>query len=183
MNARKFVYGVLAFVAGCSAALDAAAQERRQQPSPFASVTQRIGVSDVTIEYCRPGVKGRVIWGQLTPYDQPWRAGANATTKFTFESDVKIEGQPLVAGSYGFFVIPSERGEWTLIFSKNFGTNGTYPGEDQDALRVKVRAQDAPHQERLVYGFEDLVDDQPAATVVLHWEKKKVSFKIETGAK
>lgn len=183
MNLSKLLCMKLALATSCFVMLDVAAQQRRHQPSPFASVTQRIGVSDVTIEYCRPGVKGRVIWGQLTPYDQPWRAGANATTKFTFESDVKIEGQTLAAGSYGFFVIPAERGEWTLIFSKNFTTNGTYPGEDQDALRVKVLPQDAPHQERLVYAFEDLVDDKPTATVVLHWEKKRIAFKVETVAK
>ncbi|HFB99679.1 MAG TPA: DUF2911 domain-containing protein, partial [Phaeodactylibacter sp.] len=90
--------------------------------SPKASVSEWIGLTKVTIDYNRPGVKGRKIAGNLIPYDKgtpmPWRAGANENTTFTFADDVKIEGQNLAAGKYGFHVIASET-EWILIFSND----------------------------------------------------------------
>src|SRR6201989_2133999 len=117
-----------------------------------ASVTERVGITDVTIQYNRPGVKGREgkIWGQLIPTgytDQgfgsskaaPWRAGANENTTIEFSTDVKIEGQPLAAGKYGFF-IAYDSSESTLIFSKNSTSWGSFfYNEQEDALRVKVK--------------------------------------------
>src|SRR5436853_185534 len=117
-----------------------------------ASVTERVGLTDVTIHYDRPGVKGREgkIWGQLIPAgftDQgfgsskaaPWRAGANANTTVEFSNDVKIEGQPLAAGRYGFFVV-YDPNECTLIFSKNSTAWGSFFYKpEEDVLRVKVK--------------------------------------------
>src|SRR6187431_661572 len=116
-----------------------------------ASVSERIGLTDVTIEYNRPGVKGREgkIWGQLvhtgftdqgfgTSKSAPWRAGANENTVIEFSTDVKIEGQPLAAGKYGFFVA-YDANEPTLIFSKNSTSWGSFFYDmKEDALRVKV---------------------------------------------
>lgn len=156
-----------------------------------ASVTERIGLTDVTIHYDRPGVKGREgkIWGQLVHTgftDQgfgsakaaPWRAGSNENTTFEFTTDVKIEGQTLPAGKYGFF-IAYDPAECTLIFSKNSSSWGSYYyNENEDALRVKVKPQPLDKSvEWLKYEFMN--ETEAAATVALQWEKLSIPFKIE----
>jgi hypothetical protein len=157
-----------------------------------ASVSERIGLTDVTIHYDRPGVKGREgkIWGQLIHVgytDQgfgnskaaPWRAGSNENTTFEFSNDVKIEGQPLPAGKYGFFIAygPDES---TLIFSKNNSSWGSYYyNEKEDALRVKVKNQPLDKSvEWLKYEFMN--ETENSAVVALQWEKLSIPFKIET---
>lgn len=157
-----------------------------------ASVSERIGITDVTIHYDRPGVKGREgkIWGQLIPVgyvDQgfgsskasPWRAGANENTTIEFSNDVKIEGQPLPAGKYAFFVA-YDPNECTLIFSKNSTSWGSfYYNEKEDALRVKVKPVALDKSvEWLKYEFMNQTEN--AATVGLQWEKLMIPFKIET---
>jgi hypothetical protein len=154
-------------------------------------VAERIGLADVTISYDRPGVKGREgkIWGQLvhTGYtDQqfgtskaaPWRAGANENTTFTFSTDVKIEGQPLPAGKYGFFIAYGPD-ECTLIFSKNNSSWGSYYyDQKEDALRVKVKPQLLDKSvEWLKYEFMN--ESENAAVVALQWEKLSIPFRIE----
>jgi len=160
------------------------------RPSLKAEVTQRLGVdTDITIDYSRPGVKGRTIWGELVPYGlapgnqysdnkpYPWRAGANENTTIEFNKDVQIEGNKLPAGKYGIHMIPSEK-EWVIIFSKNNSAWGSFAyNQEEDALRVTVKPTEAPHQEWLVFGFENLAGT--SATAFLHWEKIKVPFKIE----
>ncbi len=164
------------FVSGVSAQPGA---PRKPLPSPYAETLQRIGVADVKVEYHRPAVKGREIWGtKLAEYDKPWRAGANDTTAISFEKDVTIEGQALAAGAYGLHIIPSADKDWVVIFNKTAKSWGSYTyKEADDALRVSVKPQDAPMQERLTYGFEDLTDT--SAVAYMHWEKKKIAFKIE----
>ena len=157
-----------------------------------AMVSERIGLTDVTIHYDRPGVKGREgkIWGQLVPVgftDQgfgnskaaPWRAGANENTTIEFSNAVKIEGQALPAGKYGFF-IAYDPAEPTLIFSKNSGSWGSYYyDEKEDALRVKVKPQPADKStEWLKYEFLNETED--AATIALSWEKLTIPFRVET---
>lgn len=153
------------------------AQQSEVRASPNASVSQTIGTTKVTINYCRPAVKGRKIWGGLESYGKVWRAGANENTTIEFSKDVKINGKALPAGKYGFFIL-LEEDEWTLIFSKKNNAWGAM-GYDaaNDALRITVKPEDAPHQERLVYGFEELTDTSGVA--YMHWEKKKAPFKIE----
>jgi tetratricopeptide (TPR) repeat protein len=144
--------------------------------SPPASVSQVIGVTEVTIKYDRPAVKGREIWGKLVPYDKVWRAGANEATTITFSTDVKIEGQPLRAGSYALFMIPTPT-EWAIIFSKAPKQWGAFTyQETQDALRVKVKPLTTELQERLLYNFPIVAAD--SAQVALHWEKLKVPFNV-----
>jgi hypothetical protein len=161
-----------------------------------ASVSQWMGPVEVRITYSRPDVHapdGRDrkdhIWGQLVAYgftDQgfgtskaaPWRAGANENTTITFSHDVKVEGKELKAGTYGFFIAVEKEGPWTLIFSNNSESWGSFfynPAED--ALRVQVNAEDAVYTEWLTYGFEDCT--RGAAKAFLQWENKKVPFKIE----
>lgn len=154
----------------------AADPKKSPQPSPYASVTQRIGVNDVTIAYHRPGVKGRKIWGELVPFAQVWRAGANEATAVTFTEDVTVEEQPLRAGTYSFFAIPGEK-EWTLIFNREVKQWGAFDyKEAKDALRVKVAAKPGPPEEWLSFRFRDLTLN--SAVAVLSWEKVEVSFVI-----
>jgi len=118
----------------------AAAQFRTPRPSPNASVNQLVGVTEITIHYSRPGVKNRVIWGELVPYNQVWRTGANEVTSITFSDPVTISdgtgtGTKLEAGTYGIHTIPAQN-EWTIIFSKNTEVGGSSEyKEENDALR------------------------------------------------
>lgn len=150
------------------------------EASPAASVSQAIGVTDVSITYHRPGVKDREVYGtRLVPYGgkpYPWRAGANENTVFAVSTDVTINGEPLSAGSYGFHIIPSED-EWILIFSKNDKAWGSFSyTEDMDALRVTVTPTDIPDREWLAYGFDGLTKN--SATAYMEWEKKRIEFEV-----
>ena len=153
-----------------------AAQVKLPAISQGASVTQTIGVTDVTIKYSRPGVKGRVIWGGLVPYDTLWRTGANASTTISFSDTVIVEGQKLPAGKYSLFTIPG-KSEWTIIFNRDTTLNGAFGyKKENDALRITVKPQPAEHQEWMRFSLEDLTDN--SAQVVLHWEKLKIPFTI-----
>jgi tetratricopeptide (TPR) repeat protein len=157
-----------------------------------ASVSERIGLTDVSIHYDRPGVKGRQgkIWGQLVPVgftDQgfgsskaaPWRAGANENTTIEFSNAVKIEGQSLPAGKYGVF-LAYDPNESTLIFSKNSTSWGSFfYDEKEDALRVKIKPQTSSQLiEWLKYEFNN--QSESGATVSMQWEYLSFPFKIET---
>ena len=107
--------------------------------SQHALITQRIGITDITINYHRPLANGRQVWGKLVPYGQVWRAGANENTTITFTDPVTIEGQALDKGTYGLHMSPNEN-EWTVIFSKNATSWGSFAyKQDEDALRVNVK--------------------------------------------
>lgn len=148
------------------------------RPSPGASVTQTIGLTEVTIRYSRPGVKERKIWGELVPYGEVWRSGANENTTIMFSTAVKVEGKELPAGTYGIQTIPTEK-EWTLILSKDADAWGAYSYKpENDALRATVTPTVHEHvKERLEYYFDDITDN--SAIVKLRWEKLTVPFKIE----
>lgn len=154
-------------------------------------IGERIGITDVTISYNRPGVKGREgkIWGQLihtgfadlgfgTSKAAPWRAGANENTTIEFSTDVKVEGQSLPAGKYGFF-IAYDANEPTLIFSKNSTSWGSFFYNDkEDVLRVKVKPVTLDKSvEWLKYEF--LNQTENSATIALEWEKLMIPFKVE----
>jgi len=144
--------------------------------SQHALVSQRIGITDITINYHRPLANGRQVWGKLVPYGQVWRAGANENTTITFSDPVTIEGQSLDKGTYGLHMIPGET-EWTIIFSKTSTAWGSFTyKEDEDALRVKVKPQAAEMHDALAYDFDDVKAD--AAAVTMRWEKVAVPFKV-----
>ncbi len=151
-------------------------QIRVPRASQGARVTQLIGLSEVSIFYHRPGVKGREIWGKLVPYGQVWRAGANEPTLFTFSDPVTIGGKQLAAGTYRFVTIPSEK-EWTVIFNSEVRNWGTVYDQKFDTLRFTVTPQSGPHEEWLSYSFSDLTPS--SAVVTLAWEKVRIPFKIE----
>jgi len=147
----------------------------RPRTSQRASVTQRVGVTDITVTYHRPGVKGREIWGALVPRGEVWRAGANEVTTISFTDDVTIEGHPLAAGTYGVHMIP-EIASWTVIISNNSGSWGTTYDQKDDALRFDVVPLAADFTEWMMFDFTDLADT--AATLELRWVKLRVPVRI-----
>jgi len=145
--------------------------------SQAAEVKQRIALTDITVNYHRPLVKGRKIWGGLVPYGKVWRAGANENTTIEFSDPVSVEGKPLDKGTYGLHMIPNPD-SWTVIFSKTNTGWGSYSYEQKDdALRVTVKPRPlAETKEALEYDFEDLKPDSTAVT--LKWEKLGVPFTV-----
>jgi hypothetical protein len=169
-----FLLAGLLFVATPAYAQQRANDEAR--PSPNATVSQTVGTTEVTITYGRPGVKGRQIFGELEPYGKVWRAGANEATTFSISTDISVEGKPLPAGTYGLFMIPGEQ-EWTVIFNKVPNQWGAFRyDEAQDALRVTVKPEAAPHSELLTYSFDEVSPD--AATASLRWAEVRVPFRL-----
>jgi Protein of unknown function (DUF2911) len=144
--------------------------------SQHALVTQRIGITDITINYHRPLANGRQIWGKIVPYGQVWRAGANENTTITFTDPVSIEGYALDKGTYGLHMIPGEN-QWTVIFSKTSAAWGSFSyKQDEDALRVTVKPQTAELHDALAYDFDEVKAD--STVVTLRWDKVAVPFKV-----
>src|ERR1700685_2882166 len=144
--------------------------------SQHAVIMQRIGITDITVNYHRPLANGRQIWGKLVPYGQVWRAGANENTTVTFTDPITIEGQPLDKGTYGLHMIPGEN-QWTVIFSKMSTAWGSFSyKQDEDALRITVKPQTAEFHDALTYDFDDVKPD--STVITLRWEKVAVPFKV-----
>jgi len=144
--------------------------------SPKAVVTQTIGTTTVTVNYHRPGVKDRAIWGGLVPYNEVWRTGANEATTLTISDPVKVEGQELAAGTYALATIPGAD-EWTFIVNKNTAMWGTMGyKQEEDILRVKVKPVIVAHTEWMQFVFADLKED--SATLMLQWDKVGVPVKL-----
>ena len=145
--------------------------------SQHALVSQRIGITDITINYHRPLANGRQIWGKVVPYGQVWRAGANENTTITFTDPVTIEGQALDKGTYGLHMIPGEN-QWTVIFSKTATAWGSFTyNQEEDALRVTVKPQATDPYNALAYDFDDVKPD--SAVVTMRWDKVAVPFKVQ----
>src|SRR5881392_1850316 len=145
--------------------------------SQAADVKQRIALTDIAINYHRPLVNGRKIWGGLVPYGKVWRAGANENTTIEFSDPVSVEGKPLAKGVYGLHMIPNPD-SWTVIFSKTNTAWGSYSyKQDEDALRVNVKPRPlAEMKEALEFEFEDFKPESTAVT--LKWEKLGVPFTV-----
>jgi len=164
-------------------------QDNQIRQSQKSSVTQYVGVdTKITINYSRPAVKGRVVWGDMVPYGLgtsdrygngnpfPWRAGANENTTIELNNDVKIEGSDLPAGKYSIHMIPSEK-DWTIIFNNNNNQWGSFSyDESADALRVIVTPVEAPFEEFLTYSFGNITENSVVG--FLHWEKLKIPFHV-----
>jgi len=144
--------------------------------SQRAQISQRLGITDITISYHRPLVNDRKVWGGLVPYGQVWRSGANINTTIAFSDPVQIEGKPLDKGTYGLHMIPNAD-EWTIIFSKNSTSWGAFTYDQaEDALRVNVKPKPAEMHNALTYDFDQLKPD--SAVVEMTWEKIAVPFKV-----
>ncbi len=159
-------------------ALPTLAQTQLTTPrvSPHARVSQTVGLTEMSVDYHRPAVNGRTVWGALVPYGEVWRAGANENTVFETSTDITVEGAALPAGRYGVHVIPTDE-DWTVAFSTVSEAWGSYTYDPaEDALRVTVRPREAPVQERLAYRFD--APTETSATLVLHWADLEAPVQI-----
>jgi len=145
--------------------------------SQQSTIIQKIGYTEMRIDYHCPGAKEREIWGGLVPYNKVWRAGANENTVFTITDDVEIEGQKLTAGSYGLHLLP-EKNQWTFIFSKNHTSWGSYFYQKQeDAMRVTVPVQ-TTSEFREWLSFDFVTRDRDHASLVLSWADRKAAINV-----
>lgn len=181
MNSRRIVVCVTALALSLFASF-ANAQLRTPAASPFSRVEQKVGLTDVTIEYSRPSMKGRDIYGGLVPFGAVWRTGANQPTKLTFSEDVTLGGENVPAGTYALYTIPGEQ-EWTIIVYNSTELWGSF-GYDQsnDLVRFQVKPQPLSHKvETFTIGLDELRND--SATLYLDWEKTRVAFSLEVDTK
>ncbi len=159
------------------------AQLQHPKASPASHLTQDVGLTTIEIQYSRPAVKGRTIFGDLVPYGRIWRVGANASTKITVDSEVTVKGHVLPPGTYALYAFP-EAEEWQVVFHKNTahwgdGRNDYDPTED--AFRVAVKPEKIPYlQENFLISFEHLTHDSAQLTLI--WERTKISvpLKVDT---
>lgn len=180
MLCRGVFHAVILITVGASA-LAAQTLTVLPEASQRASVSQRIGLTDITVSYHRPLINGRKVWGDLVPWGQVWRAGANENTTITFTDPVTVEGKALAKGVYGLHMIPGPE-NWIVIFTKNSSAWGSFTyKQDEDALRVTVKAKPSEMHEALVYDFDDLQPDSVA--VNMRWEKLAVPFHVAVDAK
>ena len=160
------------------AAPAAQAQIATPQASPKSTVSQRVGLTDITIVYSRPGVKARNIFGTVVPFGKRWRTGANATTSIKFSDDVVIEGKKVAAGEYGLYTIPNKT-EWLVVLNKNTKLGADVDGfkDDQDVARFTIKPYKvASKVETFTINFADIT---PAtANVAMEWELTGAKFKI-----
>ncbi|WP_205525876.1 DUF2911 domain-containing protein [Pyxidicoccus trucidator] len=164
-------------------ATPAAAQLKLPAASPAAKVAQDVGVTEISIEYSSPAVKGRKIWGDLVPFDKVWRTGANAATKITFSRDVTFGGKPVPAGTYSIVSVPSQKG-WKVMLNKELGlwaTPAPYAAAN-DVATATATTTEIPNRERLTFLFSNTTDD--STSLDLEWEKLRVSvpIKVDTAA-
>ncbi len=183
MNTKSLRSGLLivsslCLIASLSAETPAAPKLEFPAPSPAATLKQRVGITDIQIDYSRPSMKERVIFGGLVPFDKIWRTGANSATKISFSTAVKLGGTPVPAGEYALFTIPGKT-EWTVILNKVTGQWGSYAyDEKNDVARCKVTPVTIPTAvETFGIGLADLT--QHSATLFLTWEKTRVPVKVE----
>ena len=176
--AMAVVAALIALGAGSRAALAQAPGPQLPRPSPNATVSQTFGVTEVTVRYSRPGVKGRVIWGKLVPYGEVWRTGANENTTIRFSTPVRIDGKELPAGIYGLQTIPGAD-DWVIVLSKDADEWGAFSYKpEHDALRFHVKPVPAAEpQEWMSFDFRNPSDT--SAVLALRWEKLEVAWKIE----
>lgn len=172
---------VLVALAGVLLAGAATAQEVPKlvlpRPSPSATVKQTVGLTDITVVYSSPAVKGRKIWGDVVPYDEVWRAGANECSKVTFSTAITIGGKPVAAGSYCIFLLPTRSG-WTFILNKDTAQWGAYAYKaENDVLRVPATATTIPARERMAFEVLDFTDG--GGTLALEWDTLRVGVKFE----
>jgi hypothetical protein len=175
---RRFFF---ALAGGCLLAVGALAQTPAVEfpsPSPACTLKQRIGVTDIEVDYSRPGVKGRPIFGGLVPYGEVWRTGANSATKITFSTAVKLNGTDIPAGTYALFTIPAQD-EWTIIINKGAAQWGAFQYDAKaDVARFKVTPVDLLEKiETFTIEFNNIRDE--SAIMNLVWNHTVVPIHVE----
>ena len=160
-------------------ATNAFAQLTLPRASQTFDISQTVGDTEIAIVYNRPNVKNRTVWGELVPYGEVWRTGANEATVFEVSNDVMINGQKLPKGKYSLHTIPN-KDEWTIIFNKTWNQWGSFNYKaEEDALRVNVKPVAGEFKETMAIDVEDVTDT--TADVVIAWEKVRVPFKLDVG--
>jgi hypothetical protein len=176
----KTLRGVSTFACGLMLAASALAQAPKVDfptVSPACTIKQHVGLTDIEIAYSRPSMKDRQIFGSLVPFGTVWRTGANAATKITFSTPVKLNGTDIAAGTYALYTIPGEN-EWTIIINKGVGKSGTQYDEKEDVVRFKTTAVNWDTSiETFTIEFNQIRDD--SAIINLVWEKTVVPIKVE----
>lgn len=187
MNNKLLRFGLLlisslCFIASLTAQTPAAPKLEFPAASPAATLKQRVGITDIEINYSRPSMKGRVIFGGLLPFDKVWRTGANNATKISFSTPVKLNGTDVAAGVYALFTIPGKE-EWTVILNKVTGQWGAYAYDAKnDVARIKAKPIAMPTAvESFSIGIADLRD--ASATIFLTWEKTHVPVSLTVDTK
>jgi len=185
MAQRLFSTALSALLLALVFALPTTAQDRinrgneEARTSPNAAVSQTIGTTEVRVTYGRPSVNDREIFGGLVPYGEVWRTGANEATTFSVTSDVRIEEEPLPAGTYSVYTIPGED-QWTLIFNDAADQWGTQYDSSKDVLRVEVSPESDSSREMMTFLFEQVTREN--GTCVLHWADVRVPFEIRVAS-
>lgn len=171
---KTIIKSAAVLMAVMTVSVNAFAQDTKKPASPPATATGKIKDATITINYSSPSVKGRTIWGGLEAYNKVWRAGANEATTFETDKNITVQGKPLPAGKYSFFLIPKESGTWTAIFNKEPKQWGAYKYEEsKDALRVDVKTKALPAtQENLVYKIN-------SNGFTMNWDKISVPVEIK----
>lgn len=157
------------------------AQIKTPAPSPSAKLEQTIGLTEISIDYSRPAMRGRAIYGDLVPYGKLWRTGANMRTKFKTSTDLTIEGQELKKGTYAILTVPN-KDSWEVIFYTEYKAGGAPATLDESKVAAKVSAKVhtmSSDMENFTFGFSDLADGS-SGTLNIMWEKTKIALKIET---
>jgi hypothetical protein len=171
----KFI-AVLLVIASTGTAHAQSAMLNLPRVSQHERITQRIGLTDITLDFSRPAVRGRKVFGGLQQYGQVWRAGANENTTIAFTDAVTINGQPLAAGAYGLHMIPGQD-SWAVVFSKNSTSWGSFTYDQaEDALRVTVKPEVIPQQEILSYSIDDPAAN--SALIAMRWDTVAISLKV-----
>ena len=153
------------------------------KPSQFGTITQKVGLTDISVEYSRPSVKDRVIFGDLVPFGEMWRTGANASTKIEFSNDVMINKTSVPAGKYALYTIPGEE-KWTIVLHKNtthWGVGGDDYNKDEDLMRFSVVPEKYPFTETLTINIGHVKGDK--CHIELMWAETKVKFAVDANAK
>ena len=163
MRFKSVSRAILLILCCMAIAIPAMAQFDLPRPSPLGKIYQRVGMTDVEIEFSRPGVKDRTIWGELVPYGEVWRTGANNPTTISFSTDVMINGEALPAGKYAIHTLPGES-EWQIMFNTDWDKGGTTYEAEKDALKITVKPMMTDeHMERMAFEMPEVGDE--SATV------------------
>lgn len=175
---KSLMRRIFALALACAAVVTANAQLRTPAASPHSTLKQTVGLTEVEIDYSRPSMKGREIFGGLVPYGEVWRTGANQPTKITFSDDVVLGGEAIEAGTYALYTIPNE-GDWTVIVYGKTDLWGSFGyDKNQDVARFSVTPETLGHEvESFTIGIDSLRND--SATIYLDWDTTRVAFSLE----
>jgi hypothetical protein len=170
----RILSALMALAGAASVPRLASAEVELPKQSPSAGISQQVGLTDITVEYGSPAVRGRKIWGGVVPFDKPWTMTPGQPTRVRFSKDVQVGDRTVPAGTYTLYAIPS-KSDWTFVFAKGVATAS---GDEkmEEVARVKARTKAIPHRERLTFMFSDFTEER--ASLDLEWEKVRASIPI-----